>query len=570
MIGLKSIAAILVGASFVAVAAARGTLAPSYLAALGGSSWFLIGLLATLLLGLVGVGWRFGVRSRGAIRFVDGRPTLVDDVNLVAVSSGAPTPTPRGRNVPRELSFIAIATPSSGSWNTFELASGVQRLLVLAGLVAVLLGAFSNRAAARIVNAPEEYKPSPSAFCPEADPVEIVMRTARIADRLAAPPPAPQVDQAGCALVKRAYALGYAKSLGSCAPKTVAAILPSAKAAVASAPVCERRHRDEPYLHFAYRRLGDRFGNVGTTSPSAAIAARVAETRAHFEHAEDLLADVRHAVVGSPHASHHVFVNLPDPHPTTVHERFTGIPRCSTRFADLPLWPAWRAGDEPRLFEHVFGQLLFASRFGTAASCSDYTIHWDAGADSCAALKADPVAFLKREGALASVRAVLDRRKRDLAIADLDRQLGRTPPPPPPPSSALVSLACFEIGANPLPARGFTIAIDGETVAVREVRVPAIKPAGDGPIDVYVALASLLGGTAVHAAQPPDSGADHVFEPGTLSLAHLDAALEASPFDGARWPLDRPELVAIYPFETHLHAFVEDFRRVYLAQRGRL
>src|SRR6185312_8231467 len=270
------------------------------------------------------------------------------------------------------------------------------------------------------------------------------------------------------------------------------------------------------------------------------------------------LADVRHAVVGSPHASHHLFVNLPDPHPTTVHERFTGVPRCSTRFADLPLWPAWTAGDEARMFEHVVGQLLFASRFGTAASCSDYTIHWAAGADACAQLSTDPLAFLKREGALASVRAVLDRRRRDLAIADLDRQLGRTPPPPPPPANALVSLACFEIGAKPQPARGFTVAIDGETIAVREVRVPAIKLGGDGPIDVYVALASLLAGTPVHAVQAPDVSADHLFEPGTLSLAHLDAALEESPFDGARWPLDRPDIVAIYPFETHLHAFVED------------
>ncbi|HET9993081.1 MAG TPA: hypothetical protein VFQ65_31315 [Kofleriaceae bacterium] len=568
MIGLKSVAAIALAASLVAIAAARGTLAPSYLAALGGSSWFMIGLLATLLLGLVGVGWRFGVRSRGAIRFVDKRPTIVDDVDDL---TGASATVPRRRNVPRELSFIAIAAPASGSWNMFELSCGMQRSLVLAGLVAVLLGAFSNRAAARIVNAPEEYKPSPSAFCPPnpaADPVQVVMRTARVADRLAAPAPTPQVDQAGCALVKRAYALGYSKSLGSCAPKTVAALLPSAK--IEQAPVCERRHRDEPYLHFAYRRLGNQFGSVGSTSPSDAIAKRVADTRAHFDHAEDLLADVHHAVTGSPHASHHVFVNLPDPHPTTVHERFTGVPRCSTRFADLPLWPAWHAGDEALLFEHVVGQLLFATRFGTAASCSDYEIHWGAGADACAELAKDPVAFLKRRGALASVRAVLDRRKRDLAIADLDRQLGRTPPPPPPPANALVSLACFAIAPDAKPARGFTVAIDGETIAVREVRVAAIKPTGDGPIDVYLALASLLGGTAVPSVQPPEAVADHLFEPGTLSLAHLDAALDASPFDGARWPLDRPELVAIYPFEPHLHAFIEEFRRVYLAQRGRL
>src|SRR3569833_3552309 len=83
VIGLKSVAAIVISASLVAVAAARGTLAPSYLAALGGSSWFLIGLLATLLLGLVGVGWRFGVRGGGAIRFVARRRTLVGADALV-------------------------------------------------------------------------------------------------------------------------------------------------------------------------------------------------------------------------------------------------------------------------------------------------------------------------------------------------------------------------------------------------------------------------------------------------------------------------------------------------------
>ena len=87
---------------------------------------------------------------------------------------------------------------------------------------------------------------------------------------------------------------------------------------------------------------------------------------------------------------------------------------------------------------------------------------------------------------------------------------------------------------------GFTIVIDGETIAVREVRMPAIKTTGDGPIDVYLALASLLAGTAMPSVQPPEAAADHLFEPGALSLAHLDAALEASPFDGTRWPLERP------------------------------
>ncbi len=340
MIGLKSAAAIVVSASLVAVAAARGTLAPSYLAALGGSSWFLIGLLATLLLGLVGVGWRFGVRSRGAIRFVDKRPTIVDDVELVTATTAAP----RKRNLPRELSFIAIAAPSSGIVEHVRAVERMQRSLVLAGLVAVLLGAFSNRAAARIVNAPDEYKPSPSAFCPpnpDADPVQLVMRTARRSPIAFAPvPPAPPpVDQAGCALVKRAYALGYAKSLGSCAPKTVVrdtvhqhgrdragVRTPPSRRAVRALRLSPARRGGSAR---SARRARARRSSIGSS-----------RTRAHFAYARDLLADVGHADHRQPArvASHRVR-SAGSASDDAMHERFTGAPRCSTRFADLPLWP---------------------------------------------------------------------------------------------------------------------------------------------------------------------------------------------------------------------------------------
>jgi hypothetical protein len=32
----------------------------------------------------------------------------------------------------------------------------------------------------------------------------------------------------------------------------------------------------------------------------------------------------------------------------------------------------------------------------------------------------------------------------------------------------------------------------------------------------------------------------------------------------------KPALARVYPLDRHLHAFVEAFRRVYFAQRGRL
>jgi hypothetical protein len=62
---------------------------------------------------------------------------------------------------------------------------------------------------------------------------------------------------------------------------------------------------------------------------------------------------------------------------------------------------------------------------------------------------------------------------------------------------------------------------------------------------------------------PPLDGPD-------FQLARLEPLVDADPFADARWPLAKPDLVEIFPFEPHLHAFIEPFRRRYLAQRGRL
>ena len=518
MIGLKTISALVIAAVHVAIAAARGALAGVHLASLSGTAWFTIGLVASLACALVGVGWRFGVASRGALAVVAGRVTLADD--------GA---------------------------HVRELPGAVQRALVLVGMVAISLGALGNHAAARIVQVPDQVgEPSPSAYClPRA------FTLPALAPPAAAPPPP---DQAGCALVRRAVALGYAKSLGSCAPKLpTAAIAPAASAVV---DACVRRRLDEPYLHYAYRRLADAFGAVGSTTPTSAIARRADDVRAHLDHAGDLLADVRHAITGTPHASHHLWVSLPDPHPTTLRERFTGAPRCSTRFADLPLWPA--ITDRSELVEHVLGQLLFASRFDTTASCNDYTIHWDAPVDACAQLAKDPVAFLARDGALANVRDVLDRRRRQLAIADLDRTLGRRSPSSPPPTSAIVSLQCLAVDVAGEPT-STTVTVDGEPIAVRELHFAAIRTEADGPIDVYLALAALLAGT-----DRPGASLAIPLATSRFPLTELDELRDADPFTGARWPLRDPALVAVYPFEHQLRGFIDAFRRRYLAQRGRL
>jgi len=174
MIGVKTVAAVVLAALLVALGALRHALDPSYLRHLSTGACFLVGLIASLAVALIGVGWRFSVRSTTSIVVVRGRPALVEHTR------------------PRELPGV------------------VQQLLLVAGLAAVLLGALGNHAAARIAQLPDELAaPAPSEYClPEP-------AAGAAPEPAVAPPPAPAVEQPGCALVKRAFQLGYAKTLGA-------------------------------------------------------------------------------------------------------------------------------------------------------------------------------------------------------------------------------------------------------------------------------------------------------------------------------------------------------------------
>ncbi len=161
---------------------------------------------------------------------------------------------------------------------------------------------------------------------------------------------------------------------------------------------------------------------------------------------------------------------------------------------------------------------------------------------------------------------MLDRRRRQLEVGELDAALGHGRPAPPPPASAIVSLQCLSIGPHAAPPYRTAVLLGGERHGRRGRHRPPGRPDPGGPIDVYLALATLLGGTDAPGARPAVGPA---VEHGFL-LTRLDELYDADPFAGVRGPLQQPELVEVFPFEHHLHRFVDAFRRRYLPQRGRL
>jgi hypothetical protein len=553
IVGIKSIAAVAVAGGAVAIAWRGGDLTLEHLGHLSASSAFAVGLFAATGAALAGVGWQSRRASRAGIGLDGAVPSLVTDAPAGAMR---------------------------------ELPSPVQRVLVALAFACIGAGTFTNEATARIASVPSALtEPSRAEYCPQPGARAKEVEPEAEDDE---PPPPPLVDQSGCALVKRAYELGYTKDLGTCAPQ---AAQPRKRKVTVATPVeeaCERRQRDEPFAHFAWRRVVE---TASGASPADTVGDRIAELRTRVDYAGDLLADVEHSVTGTPHASHHLFVNLPDPHPHGLAQYVTGHVPCSTRYADLPLWPRWREDTPPALVvEHVFGQLLFATRFGTTASCSDYTIHWGAPVDACTRLAANPAGFLDGAGALRPMRDVLDRRTRQRALREMAYELGHEPTmPEPPPARAVVSASCFVVDAALAPGAaavvsGREITLDGEPVAVRELRTPAIRAAGAGPVDVYRELALLLGGRAYagpasgdDARLTPAASADPVgdLRDGRHRLLALEPLVGADPFlsaaaGGERAALERADVVDVYPFEQHLKAFVDAFRRVYMPQRGRL
>jgi hypothetical protein len=529
VIGVKSIAIVVVAGAAIAGTIATGSLSMAHFEELTIASAFAIGLFASTAAALVAYGARPSTKSRAAV-VLSPKPALAVDL-------------------------------ARSDARVRELPSVAQRGLLVAMFACLGLGTFSSDATARIASAPADFtEPSRAAYCLPDSPKPV--EEAPVPE---APPPV-VVDQAGCALVKRAFALGYAKSLGTCAPK--AAPVPKAEPKVVVKEVCDRRELDEPFLHYTWRRVVEAFEGA---SPIDAASTRVEDLRTRVDYLDDLLADIKHSVTGTPHGSHHVWITLPDPHPKSALDVFTGHEPCTSTFADLALWPAWSPATSPSVIvEHVLGQLLFATRFGTPASCSDYTLHWDAPKDACTKLAADPSAFLDEHDALDPIRDVLDRRKRQAALRALALALGHEPTiNAPPPASAVVSVACFVVDAGAASAAGRQVTLDGETITVREARVAAIAGTGAGPFDVYAKLAELFAGTKTaaprEATEPVDLGAD-------FPLARLEPLVDVDPLvDRTVRPLlDRADVREVYPFDQHLHAFVEDFRRVYFAQRGRL
>jgi hypothetical protein len=492
------------------------------------SPWvtFLAGGFAVVAGTLVFVYWRLAEPSHYYLRYGDKLP-FGDETALV---------NRRGRTViVGRGSFIDVA----------DLPPRVMRALYIAIVFGIAMISLDNRAVALLYEVPSRFDQSSIDYCKPEEPAK-----------------PPEKPSQGCKLVERAYKLGYAKSLGSCAPA-------EAKREVQRA--CRRRQLDEPYLHYASRRLVDRLDALRTTDDSPS------RLGSELDHLDAIVRTTLDTVAMSPRSSHHLFTNLADPRPTLRQRVDALLERgCGARLAHLPHFP--RIDDPSLLLEHVLAQLVFNPSYKPiVAQCDEVVVHWDAPADACARLAVDPVAALRELGALDAVRDVLRMRATRLEMRGVDPARAREVPP----AQELASFQClvFDPATEAVAPIERAFTLDGEKFAVREARTKPLVADGSGQIRLYKQLAALMApgfgygrltsNQAVDAAPEEDALANAFRGPDFL-LTKLDLLRDADLFIGNDWLAKRPDLLEVYPYHLHLQNFIEIFRRQYKQHAGRL
>ncbi len=527
MIGTKSIGIVALLVAVLAAAAALGILAPDRLAARGFDTLLLVGAFGVVVGTSMFRFWRLGEKSEHYLRSTtESAPWDVSEAHFLGGSD-------RWR--------IVVGENRDGEARDLSHAARWLSSVAIAFLVA--LAASDARAFEKLGRASQGGGLSmASSYCPDEEEAK---------------PPPRDANEPGCELIRRAYALGYAKTLGECAPKKEASEKDK------RGP-CAKRQRDEPLLHYSWRLLTSFWGGM-----SKATAGKDFE-RPRFQHLPSLLKEEGEVLTSAPHAAHHVWTNLPDPKDGAFEEA-----TCASRYSRLPHRPTPPPGDTraSKVFEHVLAQLLFEGTYDdTAGHCGEYHVHWGAPLDACKRLAAAPEAFLAETSALESVRATL--RRYDVA-KDL-ASIGEPKPAADP--GSFVTFHCYVEGDGATERTSTPFSLGGRAFAAEALRV-APSPANAALyIDRYDAVARLLvkgfhyGSLLSEAGleQGTSAGLEPSFAGSDFLLTRLYELESIDIYLDPGWLANRPDLLDVYPYERHLKNYVQVFRRQYRRATGRL
>jgi hypothetical protein len=431
----------------------------------------------------------------------------------------------------------------------FDLGAHSQRVLCVTLCLLVGLASLDARALGLVRRFRQGVTGVSSSYCPELE-VE---------------PPKDDPNAPGCELIKRAYALGYSKDLGECAVTRTRA---------AAAAVCTLRQRDEPFAHYAWRLLSGFWARLRSYTGPEYFRGLRRDFGARVARLDTIRGAQRQVLSSAPHASHHVFTNLPDPGTGAFREE-----SCVDRYRFVPHRPdpRPRPGRASQVFEQVLAQLLFETRYEPPAGyCREYVVHWGAPEDACHRLAENPEAFLRGSGALSQVRAVLDRWRLGRELEGLGKGSSQRALEP----SQFVSFQCYVERPGVAAPERFSgpFKLDDQQFVAEELKLAPSPADAALYLDRYDAVASLLvrgfhyGALLSEAGIEPGvaEGLEPSFSAKDFLLTRLYGLENVDIFLEPGWISAREDLLEIYPYQLHLKNYVRVFRSQYTRERGRL
>ncbi len=390
----------------------------------------------------------------------------------------------------------------------------------------------------------------------------------------------------GCALVQRAFELGWVKDLGRCAPQQ------STKEAAA----CDRRQYDEPLLHYNWRRFQAMLRSAKAYWGEAYFRTAWDVFKEKSEVLDDFYTLQQDVIASEPRASHHIWTNLPNPYANDLRTRFTryvGVQRCEDNFRNIsgqPNIPTSNPYYASLYFEKIIAQLLFDPQYvPAAANCREWKIHWDAGADICARLSQAPMAVLEQSGALESIQRLMarhqrEKRIRNIRIHEISAMSALHVDEPDyaqrkahlltdeKPLNELIGLHCYveAAGMSRVHAEA-EVVVEEHALSIHTLQMPIMSQGI--PVDHFHAIGVML---APKFSYTHFSDSSEVvvgrFSPtkGVNYLAELEKLEATNIFLNRRALGDNKDLFEIYPYHIHLRNFVSLFRRKYTEHRSRL
>ncbi|NVJ61101.1 MAG: hypothetical protein HWE27_11970 [Gammaproteobacteria bacterium] len=581
-IGANSIAIILILLSLVLMAYNFDALNLDYLKSLSGALGFFLGFFALIL------GWVF-------LKY-----WKLDRKSSYIFHLTRPENIPREANIFFTANNLTFATSYLSKVEASELPLFLRRLLSVSIFFLLALVTLDNRGFDEVTELPESLAQSSDDFCPEK--LELLEETE---------------PKEGCALILKAFELGYAKNLGECEPN---------KVEVDKLEVCTDRRIDEPYFHYFSRKIT----NFVEMSVAFFSGNDVKNIRKKFDTQLEQLEPLKdyqvYAISAAPRASHHIWTNLPYPEPDLYH-KFAEIllpSRCIEQFQNQTNTITVEDADERKYsqqMQHAYGQLLFNPNVNiTAGFCKEYTIHWNAAEDACDQLATNPITFLTTEKVYQEVNLVMKRHDLAKIILALDDKLKEFETPESELDTTnegidskllneqkknekgpitkskiakseqqlrdkeeIVSFQCFVNKANgKSTTKKKNVVIQGTQFEVPTRYVTFMDSSEDSQIAMYKQVSRLMedkfrytqynSQSELSVNRDPEATAsenDFLAQPNYL-MSRLEVLKNIDVFLGNEWVLKRDDLLEVYPYHVHLKNYVEKFRTEYEKEHGRL